>query len=294
MKLLISGGLLYLIMLKIDWMQFTVSIRRGNLLYLTYGMIFGIIFNMIKFLRWRNLIRTENSMYSYWDATKSYMLGNCLGLITPMRAGDLSRALYFSREDRPRIMGLTVIDRVMDIAAVLVMSIAGSFYLINKSFGMLIVMLAILSLLFLYSNEYLKILLKKIIPSGSRWDKISKLIDMLRNFNTKTISSALMLSVLAFVLVLFQFYYLVAAFEKGTFMSICLVTPLITLSSIIPISFMGLGVRESISIILFSTFGISEATALSAAFLGFIMNNVMISIIGIYYLSKINLNLTKK
>ncbi len=292
-KVFVSGGLLYLIMLKINWMQFTVSIKGGNFLYLTYGMILGIIFNMIKFLRWRNLIRTENSMHSYWDASKSYMLGNCLGLVTPLRAGDLSRALYFAKEDRTRIMGLTIIDRIMDIAAVLIMSIAGSFYLINKGFGLLVILFAIFSLFFLYCNEYLRIFLKRIIPNGTMWDKIGKLMDMLKNFDAKTISYALILSVLAFVLVLFQFYYLVSAFEPATFNSIFLVTPLITLSSIIPVSFMGLGVREGISIILFSAFGISGATALSVAFLGFVMNNVLISIIGIYFLSKVDFSSNK-
>ena len=286
LKVLVSGVLLYLIVLKIDWSQFASTVKKGNILYLSYGMLFGVIFNMIKFLRWHNLIKTENSVYTFWDASKSYMLGNSLGLVTPLRAGDLGRALYFIKDERPKIMGLTIIDRIMDITAVLTLSIGGSFYLINRGFGILVVLLAILSICVLYSHKLLWIFLKKIIGDGPIWQKVGKLIDMLKNLDPKTVSTALILSFLAFISVLFQFYYLVSAFEGTTLLAVCLVTPLITLSSIIPVSFMGLGVREGISIVLFSAFGITGATALSVAFLGFAMNNVFISIIGIVFLSE--------
>lgn len=289
-KILVSGGLLYLIMLKVDLKQLIISFSKGNFVYLTYGLLFGCIFNMIKFLRWRNLIRVgEGNVYSYGDAVKSYMIGNSLGLITPLRAGDLGRALYFASVDRSRIMGLTVIDRVMDISAVLVLSIGGSFYLINKEFGIFVTFLAVLCFIILFSQALLWTNVQKVIPAGRFWEKIIKLIDILKNLDTETISIALILSFLAFAIVLCQFYFLLSAFEGASFTSVFMVTPLITLSSIIPVSFMGLGVREGISILLFSKFGISGATALSAAFLGFVMNNVLISLIGIFFLSKIGL-----
>ncbi len=286
-KILVSVGLLVLILLKVDVSKLTASIQDGNMFYLSSGLIIGCIFNMVKFLKWHHLIKTRNRLFSYWDASKSYMIGNCLGLVTPLRAGDLGRALYFLSEDRPRIMGLTVIDRVMDITAVLMLSLVGSFYLLHKGFGILIVMLLLFCLFVLYSHELLWNFSKRLVTGRpSFWTRLGKVIDMLKDLNDKTVSTTLILSLVSFLLVIFQFYCLISAFEPASVSAVCLVTPLITLSSVIPVSFMGLGVREGIAMLLFAHFDISGTTAISAAFLVFIMNNVLISIIGMLFLSK--------
>lgn len=287
LKILVSVGLLVLILLKVDVSKLTASIQDGDMIYLSFGLIIGCIFNMVKFLKWHHLIKTRNLRFSYRDASKSYMIGNCLGLVTPLRAGDLGRALYFLNEDRPRIMGLTVIDRVIDITAVLMLSLAGSFYLLNKGFSILIFLLLLFCLFVLYSHELLWNLSKRLVSDRpSFWRKLGKVIDMLKDLDDKTVSMTLILSLVAFLLVIIQFYFLISAFEPASVSAVCLVTPLITLSSVIPVSFMGLGVREGIAMLLFAHFGISGTTAISAAFLVFIMNNVLISIIGMFFLSR--------
>jgi uncharacterized membrane protein YbhN (UPF0104 family) len=58
---------------------------------------------------------------------------------------------------------------------------------------------------------------------------------------------------------------------------------------VIPVSLMGFGVREGISILLLSNFQISSVTALSAAFLFFIINNFSISIVGVIFLSRVEI-----
>lgn len=293
LKIIVSGVLLYLIILKIDWNQLSVSLKQGNLFYLGLGVVFGIIFNMVKFMKWYYLINTKSNTYSYWDGAKSYMVGNALGLVTPMRVGDLGRALYFPPKDRPRIMGLTIVDRLIDLAIVFILAIGGSFILINKGFGILIVLLAISSLLMLYSPSVMCRGFRKIIPNGYIKEKLSKLLDVFEILNFKIMTRALILAFIAFFSIIFEFHYLVSAFEDLTLLAIFLITPLITLSTVIPVSIMGLGVREGLSILLFSMFNISAATALSAAFLFFIINNVSISIIGIIYLSKIEVTAKK-
>ncbi len=289
LKVLVSGVLLYLIIIKIDWNQLLDSIKKVNLYYLTISLFFGIIFNMIKFLKWRNLIKTINSSHSYWDGAKSYMIGNSMGLVTPMRAGDLGRALYFPTGERTTIMGLTIIDRLIDLVIVLILSIMGSFVLIKNGLGLLVVFLAISGILILYNPKFLYEISIKIIPDNYVGKKLSKLIDTLKFLDIQNITTALILSFFAFLVTIIQFYCLVSAFENISFISVCLTTPLITLSAVLPVSIMGLGVREGTSILLFSIFGVSAATAGTAAFLCFVTNNVSISIIGIVFLSKIKM-----
>ncbi|HDH53448.1 MAG TPA: flippase-like domain-containing protein [Nitrospirae bacterium] len=289
LKISVSGILLYFISKQIEWSQVVTSVKNGYPSQLIIGVLLGCGFNIVKFIKWHYLIKTEGHDYSFVDGAKSYMIGNCLGMVTPLRAGDLGRALYFDNNERPRIMGLTIIDRFIELVAVLILSIAGCFVLLNRGVGFMVVVLAAAGLAFLYTAGILHSVLKRIMPVGRVGEKIMKLIDVLRMFRVKTVSVVLLLSVVTFVLCILQFYYLITAFEETTRLSAFLVTPLITLSSILPVSLMGLGVREGISIVLFSKFGVSAAAALSAAFLFFLINNLSISVIGIFFLSKIKI-----
>jgi uncharacterized protein (TIRG00374 family) len=130
---------------------------------------------------------------------------------------------------------------------------------------------------------------KRSVKPGYLRAKIDKLIEILEILNSRTITFCLILSLIAFILTIFEFYFVVTAFEEIELGSTFLVTPLITLSALVPITFMGLGVREGLSIMLFTMFGISAGTAFSAAFLCFVINNVSISLIGAIYLFKIEL-----
>jgi uncharacterized membrane protein YbhN (UPF0104 family) len=199
-------------------------------------------------------------------------------------------------------MGLTIVDRLVDLATVFILSIAGSFILINKGFGILVVILFLVSLLLLYSPHAIQKTLKNIFSNEFMANKINQLSHIFEMLNHKVITLSLFLSFLAFITIIVEFYCLVAAFEDIHLVSIFFVAPLITLSTVIPISLMGFGVREGVSILLLSNYQISSATALSAAFLFFIINNFSISIVGVIFLSRVeikpksidsNLNISK-
>ena len=137
-KILISAILIYFIMKKVDLTKLNAPLKQGSIGNLFSGVIIGIIFNLVKFFKWHWLIQTMNINKTYWDSAKSYMIGNALGIITPMRAGDLGRSLYYNPKDRPGIMGFTIIDRLLDLIAVVFFCIAGGFILFNMNFGIIL------------------------------------------------------------------------------------------------------------------------------------------------------------
>ena len=288
-KGLVSGILLFFICLKIDWNQFVTSFLKGNYLCIVFAMMIGVLFNIVKFTKWYFLINLEKKGYSFWDSAKSYMLGNCLGIVTPMRAGDLSRALYFPPGARTEIMSLTVIDRLMELAVVFLLAITGSFILINKAFGLLMMLMALIIFFVLLKPSFSILFLQKLPVGRFISNKLKIILDLYDSLDHKTLAGCLVLSFFAFILVIFEFYVLVIAFEDISMTAIFLIAPLITISNIIPISIMGLGVREGLSIILLANYGVSEATGLSAAFLLFLINNISISLIGIIFLSRVKI-----
>ncbi len=294
LKISVSILLLYLIFSKIDLDQLSSCLEQGNIFFLGVSIMIGVVFNLIKFMKWHYLIKIGNPRLSYFDATKSYMIGNSLGLVTPMRAGELGRALYFKKEMRPGIMGLTVADRFAELSVIFFLAIGGSFVLIGNLFGSLVVFLFILSLLLIYSPNITRKKISFNFPDNIFLKKISKLINAITTLTLKQTSLILSLSFLAFILIIIEFYYLVSAFENVNLTTIYLIAPLITISTVLPISIMGLGVREGLSVFLLAKYGISPPTALSAAFLLFVINNLTIGLIGIVYLSKTDIDISKK
>lgn len=289
-KIVVSISLLYFIFLQVDWHQFPNSIKSADLNCLFMAFILGAVFNLIKFLKWKALINSHDQKHSYLDSAKSYMIGNALGMVTPMRAGDLGRALYFVSKERPRIMLLTIKDRFIDLIIVFLIAIAGSFILVNKGFGLLIIMLFGSGLLILYGPFRTHDILMKVIPERFLKGKFNNMIKGFSSLNRRTTSYALILSLVSFLIIIVEFYYLVLAYEDINLVSIYLVAPLITISTILPISIMGFGVREGLSIYLLAKFGVSPTAALSAAFLFFIINNFSISLIGVFFLAKIKVS----
>lgn len=288
-KALISGILLFIICLKIDWNQFITSFVKGNYLCIDLAVATGVLFNIIKFTKWHLLINVEKQKYSYWDSSKSYMLGNSLGIVTPMRAGDLGRALYFPPEERTGIISLTVIDRLMELAVVFILAIAGSFILINKAFGLLVVLLTVIIFIILLKPSFSILIFQKLPVGQIIKNKLEIIINIYDSLKFKIFLYCLVLSIIAFLLVIFEFYILVIAFEDISVTAIFLIAPLITISTILPISIMGLGIREGLSIILLAAYGVSEATGLSSAFLLFLINNVSISLVGIIFLARVKI-----
>jgi uncharacterized membrane protein YbhN (UPF0104 family) len=200
-----------------------------------------------------------------------------------MRIGEVGRALYFPKDDRPMIISLTVIDRVLELLVVLLLAVAGIFFLISKPLAGLVGLGAVLGTAAMFCIRYTQTLANRIGRHSGKLDKVRKYLGMLSSVDRRTMSIALALSALAFIAVFGELYFLVAAFESAPLASAFLAGPLITLSSIMPVSFMGLGVREGVSVFVFAGFGVSGPTAVAAAFLLFIINNVLFGLIGIAF-----------
>jgi uncharacterized protein (TIRG00374 family) len=284
-KIAVSIVLLYLILKKIDIRTLKDSLGQGRIAPMLAGAAVGVIFNLVKFLKWHCLIQADSSEHSYWDGAKSYMIGNALGVVTPMRAGDLGRALYFEPRSRPRVIGFTMIDRALDLVAVILFCVVGAVILVNPGFGLCLAAIGAASLVMLYNPMWMYRISNKLLHWGRLGKKLVEAAESLTLMNKRLLSISLSLSFLAFFLIIIQFFLVISAFDDISFLSACLATPLVTLSSLVPITFMGLGVREGFAVYLFSMLGISSATAFFTAFLCFFINNVSTGIIGAFFLA---------
>lgn len=285
-KGLTSFILLYLIVRKLGISQLVGKLSEGEIDYLFAGISLGLICNAIKLFKWSYLVNSTIKS-SFWDNFKSYTLGNSFGLVTPLRAGELGRALYYQKEHSSYIVGLTIFDRGLDVTAVLVLSVAGSFALFGPAFGSVITLSAVFATVSLFKSNFILEIIRRMLPDRLRKARVIEFLNSLDRLDISYVSISLGLSLLAFMLSIIELYFLILAFEKVTITAVFLSIPMMSLSNVLPISIMGLGVREGVAFYLLSQFGVSGYASVSAAFLSFIVNNLLLGITGVFFISKI-------
>ena len=116
---------------------------------------------------------------------------------------------------------------------------------------------------------------------------IQKIIQFLIHFPKKNLVIAAMLSLLRYLIFSFQFYYVLTIFgvDINYLNAMILITSMYFLASIFPSIFIfDVVIKGGIAVYLFSLIGVDELVTLSVVTLMWILNFVLPSIIGSYYI----------
>ncbi|MBI4489904.1 MAG: flippase-like domain-containing protein [Deltaproteobacteria bacterium] len=120
---LILGGVLW----SIELDKVVLDLHRLDFYTLTSAAIALVGFHLLKGMRWRLILQTQNIPYGFLDALKMYWSGLFIGTVTPGRLGELIRIVYL-KQDGVRIgKGLVgvVADRLLDLGVLVVLLASG-------------------------------------------------------------------------------------------------------------------------------------------------------------------------
>lgn len=284
-KALLTLALLaYIFIYRFDVERFRADLAAMNGFWLLAGVGIGVTFNILKFIKWHYLLNARGVPATFFEAFASYAVGNSVGIATPGRAGELARALYFPPEKRKPVWGLIVYDRVLDVAASALIAIPGAFFLTdNIYFGICVAGLAILLLTLSFHSGWLSWV----------WSVVRRKSDDRMNLHDMVSRPqalfAFALSLLAFSLILVEMYCFINAFENINLMGSALGMPLVIISNLIPITVFGLGVREGVAQWSFGHFGVGKEIAGTCAFLIFVVNTLLLAIVGVLFIGKLRI-----
>jgi hypothetical protein len=288
------------LMLNIDLTTLIDSFKKMNLYFFTISLFFVIPGVSIKALKWLLLIRKEDRI-SFGRAIVAWIVGFSYGLITPVKLGDFLRAKFLKTKPGKSI--LTVfIDRVNDIVVLLFLGVFSFFILFSKNtflfnLGYLFAFLLIISVVgvFILRNEKLikkigKPFYKYLVPK-----KFKKIVGenfnvFYRNFeklNKKIVLINFLLTILAWFIAFVQYWFLSIALGMTLdLFHICLISPILLLVQLIPVTISGIGTREAASILLLSTFAVSPELAIAFS-LGILFEDYILASFGYLALLKI-------
>ncbi len=232
----------------------------------------------VKTIRWYYLARSVDDSITYKDAVLSYLAGLCLAVITPFATGELARGCYF--KDRAASTGKVFIDKLVDLTVVAIFTLAGILFTVGY---IQIKFISIAALVILITIWFIRKSFSRFCEFLSKRFKIAAIAKIGAAFaeiETKLLIKIFALAFLFFAMFYFQAFVILNAFFNQPPIATILFFPLITLSTIIPVTIGGLGIREWAAALLLKQFDIPEAVAVNTFFMHFILINFIPALIG--------------
>lgn len=248
---------------------------------------------------WQLLLVAQKNAVPFWQTLKVHFIGSFFGTFLPSSISmDVIRAFHLSRHLRRGVDAASsmFVTRVagFGINFLLALLVAIPVSRANNDFQILWAVVistfaffaAIWMVLHRWSLQLLSAVLQRF--------KLAKIADKLQHVREAILEVAVaksaMLKMLALTL-FFQLLGIIIIFIVGRALGIgldfqyyCIYIPLITAIAVLPVSILGIGIREGAFVFFFTQAGVPKAAALSLSLLLFSQSLLMAAMGGIWYL----------
>lgn len=257
-----------------------------NIVFLIILSVFNWFFEILK---WQKLVSSTIKI-SLKNALEQTLGSLTASLFTPNRIGEYgAKAIYFTKTYRKRILLINLISNLFQMGITTILGIVGFSFLVLKfdvdlNYIKLIEYIVIFTLLFIFII-YIFIKSEHTIKGFS----IKKIKTFILNYPKNIIVYGFCFSLLRYLIFSFQFYYLITLFGLNIpyLNAMMLITSMYLLASIIPSIFIfDVVIKGSVAVYLFSFVGINAFTILSIVSIMWLLNFVIPSIFGSYFVLK--------
>jgi len=259
------------------------SLSIANVLFLIILTTLNWYFEIIK---WQTLVSNLTSISSA-TALRQSLAGLTASLLTPNRIGDYgAKALYFRSALQKRILLLNLIGNMAQMTVTVGFGCIG-LYLVQKHYNthmyshtiFMVLTIALLLVLLIFYAFQQSILQKKV-------RQIGKLVTFLKQLSIRSIALTFGLSLLRYVVFSFQFYSILNVFgaELTYFEAIPAIFGMYLLASVVPsLTIFDVVIKTSAAVFIFNFLSIDQLLVLSTSMLMWLLNVVMPSIAGCYF-----------
>lgn len=304
-KLSIVVGAFYFIYNKLtnnntlDFSEFIGFLSKNNVFSaknISFLIILSLFNWFFEILKWKYLVSTIKNI-SFFEALQQSLGSLTASLFTPNRIGEYgAKAIYFAKQYRKKVMLLNLISNVMQMSITAVLGCIGFWFFTSKysieidyyrlsRFGIIMAVVILFSVFGLKQKRY------KI--KGFQPERIWSFI---KNLSLKIKILGIVLSLIRYAIFSFQFFFLLQLFNVNIdyIDAMIVITSMYLIASIVPSIFIfDVVIKGSVAVYLFSLAGVNEFTALCAVTLMWILNFVLPSIFGSYYVLNFNLQKDK-
>jgi hypothetical protein len=298
LKITISAVLLMYLIQKVSFHTIASTLGAAHLTYYIFSIVLYIIAQPLRTLRWGLLLRIKNIHFSQLKLSGLYFIGMFFNNFLPtVMGGDVVRGYYVFRESRSHEAAFSsvIVERLCGLFVIVIIGFIASIYVyINSGFipiltvsGSGCFMMLLLMIGFLYEPVFS--VLSVPLRMFRKWgigEKVNEVYQAILSYKNchGVLLQCVLLSALYELVIIFIHYVLSIALNWGIpFHAFLCTVPVITIISMLPVSFGGLGVREGAAVLLFSHYGISAASAISLSLLSYSISLIAGAIGGILY-----------
>jgi len=269
----IFGLILFVLILsRMDLGEIFQNIKNINFSYILLAIIITFPIILSKSLCWNYIKKQQGIKYKLKDSILMHLSSIYVGLITPGKIGELSKALYLKKDGYSMGKSLVsgILDRISDFVFLLFFIFFGSLFflvILQKQILFLIFGIILAIIVFLIFSKigltkwFINKLFNKLVPK--KYQKTWKLnfqdfINDLKNYKLKHYLIIFLITTFSWVFYYIQMFIL----AKGLGINIPILYLAISVTiagliTLIPISISGIGTRDAALLILFAPFAIT-------------------------------------
>lgn len=266
-KIAITAVILYFLFRRINLSE-TLGIMTGiSVLTLILLIITAAIKQVTQFINW-NLCLSINEDYrpKASQVLSSMLIGSALRFLLPGGHATYGKVYFLNYSKRKIAVSITMEKFMLTWSVLLFGAAAALTFFEQYSLFLRIAVLAVIALVPLIIHR-----IKFLLPNfAGHFDKCLKIVPSM------TLVQALYVS-----LTILQYCLIINNFICLPYTSVLVAVPLILTANVIPITYSGLGLRESFSMYVFASFGVSPEIAVAASLTVFMINAVIPALIGI-------------
>ncbi|MBI2417711.1 MAG: flippase-like domain-containing protein, partial [Ignavibacteriales bacterium] len=266
----------------------------ANPVTLITAVFISMVYFTLQVSKWQILSKVCFGKPLKMDAFVSFYQGMAVGIISPMRSGEIvGRKMYHPDVSLMDISLTTLADKLQNyFINVLMGSLAVLYYLVFIVHISALLTACLVSLLIVSFSLFASLLLSPrtwktfVKTARGRFTFLGKVIEKLeplRSINKKTLQRTFLITFVCYTLLMSQYALLIMSYQTGInyFSGVQVGSLMMFVKSIIPaLTLVDFGIRELTSMYFAKHLGFSENAGFNAAFMLFVINLVIPSVIG--------------
>ncbi len=272
LSLALAAGLLAYLLSHQQWSSLAAEVRHASAGHLLGAVVLALAYWTVRVARWRWMTGLEGQPILWRQAWVSMLAGLGVGLATPFRGGEVVRPMFVPKGVRLKLAGWVVVERLFDLAGVLLLCLLGLVYLVTADVKLggsqippaalvacpvLLCLALAFPLLLHYRPARLWGLFTRLLPGKAK--QLAEITLPWWPFGV-----FLATSILAEVLSVLTVYLCLRAFGPIGLLMASALTPVVMLNNLIPATPGGFGVRETVAVGVFGAFGFTPSMVLAA------------------------------
>ena len=250
---------------------------------------------LIRTAAWHLIQKEQRINITYWQSFQIFLIGYFYGSITPGYIGQLMRVPYLkeiTKEPYGKLFVNTMIETIVHTSSLYVMIVIGAALVVSSFpnlfyFSVIWIIVFGLILLFFIKRERGETLFTRLvyhlIPAKIKTHFYQFIGSFYHDFpKIKNLLLPLFLGVWTWVIIFTQEYFIVLSLDLAIpYHLFILLFPVANAAGFLPISFAGLGTREAVAVVLFTTlFIVPGEKVFVVSLLGFIVTDIFTGFIG--------------